>query len=115
MSQHAKFDPRSETAAGVDASSGTTPSAADVKRWRQYLADERAEAAVYRDLAQSRTGEERATTVHSEATRVILDRVGRRPGHIFNLGHGMLPDTDPAVARAVVELVHEYTQREGTG
>ncbi len=30
-----------------------------VRRWRQYLADERAEAAVYRDLASRRTGEER--------------------------------------------------------
>jgi len=31
----------------------------DIRRWRQYLADERAEAAVYRDLAARRTGEER--------------------------------------------------------
>ncbi|PPF87282.1 rubrerythrin family protein [Subtercola sp. Z020] len=31
-----------------------------MRRWRQYLADERAEAAVYRDLAERRTGEERA-------------------------------------------------------
>ena len=35
------------------------PSAADIKRWRRYLADERAEAAVYRDLAGRRDGEER--------------------------------------------------------
>src|SRR6478609_7894669 len=35
------------------------PSPADLRRWRQYLADERAEAAVYRDLAGRRTGEER--------------------------------------------------------
>jgi VIT1/CCC1 family predicted Fe2+/Mn2+ transporter len=34
-------------------------SSADLRRWRQYLADERAEAAVYRDLAGRRTGEER--------------------------------------------------------
>lgn len=33
--------------------------AADIRRWRRYLADERAEAAVYRDLAGRRTGEER--------------------------------------------------------
>ena len=31
-----------------------------IRRWRQYLADERAEGSVYRDLAQRRTGEERA-------------------------------------------------------
>ena len=35
------------------------PTAKQVRRWRQYLADERAEAAVYRDLAGRRTGEER--------------------------------------------------------
>ena len=31
----------------------------DLQRWRQHLANERAEAAVYRSLAQRRTGEER--------------------------------------------------------
>lgn len=35
------------------------PTAADIRRWRRYLADERAEGAVYRDLATRRTGEER--------------------------------------------------------
>jgi vacuolar iron transporter family protein len=35
------------------------PSHSDIKRWRRYLADERAEAAIYRDLARRRTGEER--------------------------------------------------------
>ena len=38
---------------------GAGPSAADLRRWRQHLANERAEAAVYRDLAGRRTGEER--------------------------------------------------------
>ncbi len=33
---------------------------ADIRKWRRYLADERAEAATYRDLARRRTGEERA-------------------------------------------------------
>ena len=37
----------------------TVPSARDLRRWRQYLADERAEAAVYREIASRRTGEER--------------------------------------------------------
>jgi len=37
-----------------------TPRPAEIRRWRRYLADERAEAAVYRDLALRRTGEERA-------------------------------------------------------
>lgn len=47
-------------------------------------------------------------------TREILERVGGRPGHIFNLGHGILPDTDPAVIRAVVQAVHDFpTTAEG--
>jgi uroporphyrinogen decarboxylase len=38
--------------------------------------------------------------------RDILTRAGGRPGHIFNLGHGILPETDVAAVRAVVDLVH---------
>jgi VIT1/CCC1 family predicted Fe2+/Mn2+ transporter len=38
----------------------SAPRPSDVRRWRRYLADERAEAAVYRDLASRREGEERA-------------------------------------------------------
>ena len=38
--------------------------------------------------------------------RDILARNGRRPGHIFNLGHGVLPETDPDVLRRIVDLVH---------
>ena len=33
----------------------------------------------------------------------------QHPGHVFNLGHGVQPDTDPAVLQAVVDLVHERT------
>jgi uroporphyrinogen decarboxylase len=39
----------------------------------------------------------------------ILDAVDGRPGHVFNLGHGVLPDTDPSDLRRLVELVHERT------
>jgi uroporphyrinogen decarboxylase len=39
-------------------------------------------------------------------TRTVLARAGTAPGHIFNLGHGVLPETDPGVLGAVVELVH---------
>ena len=44
-------------------------------------------------------------------TRVldILARAGGRPGHIFNLGHGVLPGTPVDRVRAVVDLVHEQT------
>jgi uroporphyrinogen decarboxylase len=38
--------------------------------------------------------------------RDVLRRAGGRPGHIFNLGHGVLPETDVAAVRAVVDLVH---------
>jgi len=38
--------------------------------------------------------------------RDVLKRAGGRPGHIFNLGHGVLPETDVAAVRAVVDLVH---------
>ena len=38
--------------------------------------------------------------------RDILTRNARRPGHIFNLGHGVLPETDPGVLRRIVDLVH---------
>jgi len=39
----------------------------------------------------------------------ILHRAAGRPGHVFNLGHGVLPQTDPAVLGRVRELVHERT------
>ena len=38
--------------------------------------------------------------------RDVLARVGDRPDHVFNLGHGVLPDTDPGVLAHVVDLVH---------
>jgi uroporphyrinogen decarboxylase len=41
----------------------------------------------------------------------ILQRAGGRPGHIFNLGHGILPETPVDRVRAVVDMVHEYTTR----
>jgi len=48
---------------------------------------------------------ERAAAVAED----VLRRAGGRPGHIFNLGHGVLPETDPADLRRLVELVHERT------
>jgi uroporphyrinogen decarboxylase len=42
-----------------------------------------------------------------KATREVLARAGNDAGHIFNLGHGVLPSTDPTVLEAVVKLVHE--------
>jgi uroporphyrinogen decarboxylase len=45
------------------------------------------------------------------ATLDVLARAGGRPGHIFNLGHGVMPDTDPSVLGRLRELVHEQTTR----
>ncbi len=55
------------------------PSASDLRRWRQYLADEKAEAAVYRDLAARRSGEER------EILLALADAEGRHEQHWFDL------------------------------
>jgi uroporphyrinogen decarboxylase len=45
----------------------------------------------------------------AEAARWVLDQAGGRPGHVFNLGHGVLPPTDPDDLRRLVDLVHEAT------
>ena len=41
------------------------------------------------------------------AARDVLARAGGRPGHIFNLGHGVLPRTDPGTLTRLAELVRE--------
>jgi uroporphyrinogen decarboxylase len=44
-----------------------------------------------------------------DATRAVLADNAGHPGHIFNLGHGVLPSSDPGVLQAVVDLVHSAT------
>jgi uroporphyrinogen decarboxylase len=71
------------------------------------------------DVASGRAGPDRAVqgnldpallladwpVVEAEVRRVLAE--GRAaPGHVFNLGHGVLPETDPTVLTRVVELVH---------
>jgi uroporphyrinogen decarboxylase len=46
----------------------------------------------------------------SGALDVLRDAAGR-PGHVFNLGHGVLPETDTDLLRRLVDLVHEETSR----
>jgi uroporphyrinogen decarboxylase len=49
-------------------------------------------------------------TVDREVRRVVAE--GRKArGHVFNLGHGVLPDTDPGVLTHVADLVHSLTDR----
>ncbi|HVC85833.1 MAG TPA: uroporphyrinogen decarboxylase [Gaiellaceae bacterium] len=43
----------------------------------------------------------------------VLTRAGGRPGHIFNLGHGVLPRTDPDVVSRLAELVQRSTVHAG--
>jgi uroporphyrinogen decarboxylase len=43
--------------------------------------------------------------------RAVLDEIPGGDSHVFNLGHGVLPETDPEQVRALVEFVHE----SGTG
>jgi uroporphyrinogen decarboxylase len=45
--------------------------------------------------------------VLEQAVRDVLARGRVAPAHVFNLGHGVPPETDPAVLTRVVELVHE--------
>jgi uroporphyrinogen decarboxylase len=51
--------------------------------------------------------------VVADRTRDVLRRNGGRPGHIFNLGHGVLPELDPGVLAQVVDLVHEEGRSDG--
>ena len=48
--------------------------------------------------------------VVADEVRDVLARNNGHPGHVFNLGHGVLPETDPTILERVVDLVH----REGT-
>ena len=45
----------------------------------------------------------------ADQARWILEQAGGRPGHIFNLGHGVLPGTNPDDLRRLVGLVQETT------
>jgi uroporphyrinogen decarboxylase len=44
--------------------------------------------------------------VVAERTRVVLEAGRATPGHVFNLGHGVIPETDPDVLTRIVDLVH---------
>ncbi len=41
----------------------------------------------------------------------ILDQAAGQPGHVFNLGHGVLPSTPEDSIRALADFVHEYSSK----
>lgn len=49
--------------------------------------------------------------VIERAVKAILNAIGNRPGHIFNLGHGILPKTPVENVVALVEMVHRLSRR----
>ncbi|MEQ1574566.1 MAG: uroporphyrinogen decarboxylase [Vicinamibacterales bacterium] len=49
-----------------------------------------------------------------EQAEDVLARVGGRPGHIFNLGHGILPSTSVEQVQLLAQFVHHATRRTGT-
>jgi uroporphyrinogen decarboxylase len=48
------------------------------------------------------------------ATDDVLRRAGGRPGHVFNLGHGVLPTTPLETVQALAKYVHQRGKRSET-
>ena len=46
----------------------------------------------------------------TEKVKTILQKYGNGSGHVFNLGHGILPDINPEHVKAMVDAVHEYSR-----
>jgi len=44
-----------------------------------------------------------------EKVKLILQKFGKGSGHVFNLGHGILPDVNPEHVKAMVDAVHEFS------
>ena len=51
--------------------------------------------------------------IHAQA-QDVLQRAGGRPGHIFNLGHGILPDTPVDHVKDLCDFVHHYSAKYAT-
>ncbi|KKN19606.1 hypothetical protein LCGC14_0944000 [marine sediment metagenome] len=50
-------------------------------------------------------------SVIEKNVKEILASVDNRPGHIFNLGHGIIPELSVDNVKALVDMVHEFSQR----
>jgi uroporphyrinogen decarboxylase len=48
-------------------------------------------------------------SILQQKAKEILDEAGGRPGHIFNLGHGILPSTPEDSVKLLADFVHEYS------
>jgi len=48
--------------------------------------------------------------VITEKVKTILQKYGNGSGHVFNLGHGILPDINPEHVKAMVDSVHKYSR-----
>ena len=46
-----------------------------------------------------------------QAVADVLADYGSSPGHVFNLGHGITPDIDPAKVKLLVNTVHELSKQ----
>jgi uroporphyrinogen decarboxylase len=44
-----------------------------------------------------------------QKVKTILQKYGQGSGHVFNLGHGILPDINPEHVKAMVDAVHEFS------
>jgi VIT1/CCC1 family predicted Fe2+/Mn2+ transporter len=83
----------------------SVPTRRQRRRWRRYLADEHAEAAVYRDLATRRTGEER------EILLALADAEGRHAAHWETL---LGPDARPARRDPRTSVLGWFARRFGS-
>jgi uroporphyrinogen decarboxylase len=52
---------------------------------------------------------DQVTVAHQ--AQLVLDEAGGRPGHIFNLGHGIIPETPVDNVKYLVDYVHEHSRR----
>ena len=81
----------------------------------------RADLALLHERGRERIGHDRAVQgnldplllcapveIAKRRTTSILDEVGGRNGHIFNLGHGITPETPVDTVKAIIDHVHEH-------
>jgi uroporphyrinogen decarboxylase len=47
-----------------------------------------------------------------DRTRDVLAQAAGRPGHIFNLGHGVMPEVNPDNVKALVAMVHDMSRKQ---